>query len=167
MFALIYTGDIHWFSGGKLNVSYNCIDRHVEKKGDQTAILWEGDEPGDSRSISFKELLSEVSRISNLLKSKGVSKGDVVTIYMPMIPEIAMVMLACTRIGALHSVVFAGFSSESLKDRILDCDSKWVFTSDEGKRGGKTIRLKVAESAFFTKSWSYIFKINNFISILN
>ena len=138
----IEDGNINWFAGGKLNVCYNCVDRHLEKKGDQTAILWESDEPGESRSISFKELSMEVSRISNLLKSKGVKKGDVVTIYMPMMPELAMVMLACTRIGALHSVVFAGFSSESLKDRILDCDSKWIFTADEGKRGGKTVKLK-------------------------
>lgn len=135
-------GDIRWFEGGKLNVSYNCIDRHLAKCADQIAIIWEADDPCEGRSITYSELSTEVSKIANVMKAQGVKKGDVVTIYMPMIPEIAFVMLACARIGAVHSVVFAGFSSDSLKDRILDGNSKWVFTADEGKRGGKNIPLK-------------------------
>jgi acetyl-CoA synthetase len=135
-------GDYNWFTGGKLNVSYNCIDRHLPSKGNQTAIIWESDEPGEGRSISYQELFQNVCQIANYMKSMGISKGDVVTLYMPMIPELPMVMLACTRIGAIHSVVFAGFSSTSLQDRINDCNSRWVFTADQGKRGGKIIPLK-------------------------
>lgn len=139
-----YKGDvsIKWYEGSKLNVSYNCIDRHLETRGDQTAIIWEGDDPNDDQKISYKELHKQVCKLSNALKNHGVQKGDVVTIYMPMIPEAAYAMLACTRIGAIHSVVFGGFSPEALKGRILDCDSKFVITADEGVRGGKAIPLK-------------------------
>jgi len=135
-------GDIKWFEGGKLNASYNCIDRHLSTRADQVAIIWEADEPGEGKSITYKELAAEVMKIANVMKAHGVQKGDVVTIYMPMIPEIAYVMLACSRIGAVHSVVFAGFSSDSLRDRIVDGNSKWLFTADEGKRGGKFVALK-------------------------
>lgn len=141
-------GDVNWFANGKLNACYNCIDKHVSEKGDQVAIIWEGDEPDLNKKITYRELKVEVSRIANVMKSKGVKKGDVVTIYMPMIPELAMTMLACARIGAIHSVVFAGFSAESLKGRILDCNSKFLFTTDEGLRGGKAIKLKgIADTA--------------------
>ncbi|CCI46010.1 unnamed protein product [Albugo candida] len=137
------SGDVAWFLNGKLNVSYNCIDRHVLKgKDEKTAIIWEADDIGTGRSISFRELLRETCRVANLMKHFGVRKGDTVAIYMPMIPEIASVMLACTRIGAVHSVVFAGFSSDSLRDRIQDARCKWIFTSDEGKRGGRILPLK-------------------------
>jgi acetyl-CoA synthetase len=133
---------MQWFVDGKLNASHCCIDQHLEKKGDQVAIIFEGDELGDVRNITFKELHQGVCRIANAMLSKGVRKGDTVTVYMPMIPELAMVMLACTRIGAIHSVVFAGFSAESLRDRIVYAKSKYVFTTDEGKRGGRTLPLK-------------------------
>tara|TARA_Y100000588_G_scaffold71156_2_gene73078 strand:- start:1587 stop:3530 length:1944 start_codon:yes stop_codon:yes gene_type:complete len=133
---------IRWFEGGKLNVSVNCIDRHMATRGDQTAILWEGDDPANSKAITFRELHSHVCRMSNVLKAQGVGKGDRVTIYMPMIPEVAYAMLACTRIGAVHSVVFGGFSPDSLADRIHDCDSNCVITADEGVRGGRSIPLK-------------------------
>ena len=136
------TGDASWFSGGKLNVSANCIDRHLEKRGDQTAIIWEGDNPAESAQITYKKLHHNVSRLANVLKSRGVKKGDRVCIYMPMIPEAAYAMLACTRIGAVHSVVFGGFSPDSLRDRILDADCRTVITADEGVRGGKFIPLK-------------------------
>ncbi|MDG2250453.1 MAG: acetate--CoA ligase [Gammaproteobacteria bacterium] len=131
-----------WFTGGKLNVAYNCIDRHLEKRAEQTAIIWEGDEPSDDKRITYRQLHNHVCRLSNALKTRGVSKGDRVCIYMPMIPEAAYAMLACTRIGAIHSVVFGGFSPESLKDRILDSDCQTVITADEGVRGGRTIPLK-------------------------
>jgi|TARA_B110000438_G_scaffold302021_1_gene358470 acetyl-CoA synthetase len=131
-----------WFTGGKLNVAYNCIDRHLEKRAEQTAIIWEGDEPSDDKKITYRQLHNHVCRLSNALKARGVSKGDRVCIYMPMIPEAAYAMLACTRIGAVHSVVFGGFSPESLKDRILDSDCQTVITADEGVRGGRTIPLK-------------------------
>src|SRR6185312_9146392 len=133
---------IRWFEGGRLNVSANCLDRHLKTRGEQTAILWEGDDPGDVRRISYKELHAEVCRLGNLLKKRGVKKGDRVCIYMPMVPEAAMAMLACARIGAVHSVVFGGFSPESLKDRILDSDCQLLITADEGIRGGKKIPLK-------------------------
>ncbi len=133
---------IKWFEGGQLNVSTNCIDRHLEKRGDQVAIIWEGDDPTVSKSITYRELHEEVCRFANVLKSRGVKKGDRVTIYMPMIPEAAYAMLACTRIGAIHSVVFGGFSPDSLAGRIHDCDSTCVITADEGVRGGKPIPLK-------------------------
>ena len=136
------SGDIRWFEGAKLNASYNCLDRHLESKGDDTAIIWEGDEPGDERLISYRELHGEVSRFGNLLKSRGVSKGDRVAIYMPMIPEAAVAMLGCARIGAIHSVVFGGFSPDSLRDRILDSDCRVIVTADEGPRGGRNVPLK-------------------------
>ena len=134
--------EIKWFYDGKLNVSYNCIDRHLEKKGDKTAIIWEGDDPQESKYISYRELHLEVCLMANVLKSKGVKKGDRVTIYMPMIPEATYAMLACARIGAIHSVVFGGFSPDSIADRIIDCKSDYVITSDEGYRAGKIIPLK-------------------------
>ena len=133
---------IKWYEDGVLNVSYNCIDRHIEKFGDKVAILWEGDDPADTKKITYRELLIEVCRFSNGLKSLGINKGDRVTIYMPMIPEAAVAMLACTRIGAIHSVVFGGFSPEALAGRLEDCNSKFIITSDEGVRGGKIIPLK-------------------------
>ena len=133
---------IKWFINGKLNVSYNCLDRHLPDRSDQTAIIWEGDEPAQDRRISYKELYENVCRFANVLKSRGVGKGDCVSIYMPMIPEAAVAMLACTRIGAIHSVVFGGFSPNALKDRILDSDCKVVITADEGVRGGRKVPLK-------------------------
>ncbi|EJM17199.1 acetate--CoA ligase [Pseudomonas sp. GM18] len=136
------TGDASWFAGGKLNVSYNCIDRHLEKRGDQIAIIWEGDDPAESTQITYKKLHHNVCRLANVLKSRGVKKGDRVCIYMPMIPEAAYAMLACARIGAIHSVVFGGFSPDSLRDRILDADCRTVITADEGVRGGKFVPLK-------------------------
>ncbi|CAH0303334.1 acetyl-CoA synthetase [Pseudomonas frederiksbergensis] len=136
------TGEASWFAGGKLNVSYNCIDRHLEKRGDQTAIIWEGDDPAESIQITYKKLHHNVCRLANVLKSRGVKKGDRVCIYMPMIPEAAYAMLACARIGAIHSVVFGGFSPDSLRDRILDADCRTVITADEGVRGGKFVPLK-------------------------
>ncbi len=134
--------NIKWFEGAKLNVSYNCLDRHLETRGDQTAIIWEGDDPDISKSITYKELHEEVCRFANVLKNRGVKKGDCISIYMPMIPEAAVAMLACTRIGAVHSIVFGGFSPEALKDRILDSDCQVVITADEGIRGGKVAPLK-------------------------
>ncbi|MBP2300241.1 acetate--CoA ligase [Azospirillum picis] len=136
--------DVHirWFHDGTLNVSANCIDRHLATRGDQTAILFEGDDPGVSKAITYRELHEKVSRLANVLKKNGVKKGDRVTIYLPMIPEAAYAMLACTRIGAIHSIVFGGFSPDSLKDRIVDCDSHFVITSDEGLRGGRKVPLK-------------------------
>ncbi len=135
-------GEAAWFIDGKLNVSTNCIDRHLEKRGEQTAIIWEGDDPADSRNISYRELHEQVCRLANVLKERGVRKGDRVCLYMPMIPEAAFAMLACARIGAVHSVVFGGFSSDALRDRINDADCQAVITADEGVRGGKTIPLK-------------------------
>ena len=133
---------IKWFEDGALNVSANCIDRHLAKRGNQIAILWEGDDPKDSKHITYKQLHEEVCKFANVLKVRGVQKGDRVTIYMPMIPEAAYAMLACTRIGAVHSIVFGGFSPDSLAGRIVDCDSKVVITADEGVRSGKAIPLK-------------------------
>ncbi len=135
-------GDAHWFVDGKLNACYNCIDRHLPHKADDTAIIWEGDSPDDSRHISYQLLFGQVCRLANVLKKNGVEKGDRVCIYMPMIPEAVYAMLACARIGAVHSVVFGGFSPESIKDRILDSDCRTVITADQGLRGGKTIPLK-------------------------
>ena len=134
--------NIKWFTKAKLNVSYNCLDRHLEKRGDQIAIIWEGDEPDVDKRITYRELHTEVCKLANVLKSRGIKKGDCISIYMPMIPEAAVAMLACTRIGAIHSVVFGGFSPEALKDRILDSDCKLVITADEGIRGGRTVPLK-------------------------
>jgi acetyl-CoA synthetase len=135
-------GDIRWFSGGQLNISHNCIDRHLAKRGDQVALIWEGDDPKDSASITYKQLHEQVCRLANVLRQRGVKKGDRVCIYMPMIPEAAYAMLACTRIGAVHSVVFGGFSPDALRDRILDADCRTVITADEAVRGGKLIPLK-------------------------
>jgi acetyl-CoA synthetase len=133
---------IRWFADGQTNVSANCLDRHLAERGDQTAIIWEGDEPGETRSVTYRELQQQVCCFANVLKAKGVSKGDRVTLYLPMIPEAAAAMLACTRIGAIHSIVFGGFSPDSLANRIVDCDSRLVITADEGCRGGKRIPLK-------------------------
>lgn len=135
-------GQAAWFKGGKLNVAYNCIDRHLGKRADQVAIIWEGDEPADSQQITYAQLHEQVCRLANVLKSRGVAKGDRVCIYMPMIPEAAFAMLACARIGAVHSVVFGGFSPEAMRDRIQDADCHAVITADEGVRGGKRIPLK-------------------------
>ena len=135
-------GRAEWFKGGKLNVAYNCIDRHLEKRGEQIAIIWEGDNPAESAHITYNKLHHNVSRLANVLKRRGVRKGDRVCIYMPMIPEAAYAMLACARIGAVHSVVFGGFSPDALRDRILDADCRTVITADEGVRGGKYIPLK-------------------------
>ena len=143
---------IKWFEDGALNVSANCIDRHLDKRGDQIAIIWEGDDPKDSKHITYRQLHAEVCRFANVLKNRGVKKGDRVTIYMPMIPEAAYAMLACTRIGAVHSVVFGGFSPDSLAGRIIDCDSKVVITADEGLRGGKPIPLKKNTDAAVAKA---------------
>ena len=135
-------GHIRWFEGGKLNACVNCVDRHLETRGDQTALIWEGDDPADDDRITYKELYEHVCRMANVLKSRDVKKGDRVCIYMPMIPEAVYAMLACARIGAVHSVVFGGFSPESIKDRILDSDCQTVITADEGVRGGKPVPLK-------------------------
>jgi len=133
---------IKWFAGGKLNVSWNCLDRHLETRGDQTAIIWECDDPAVDKKITYRELHADVCCFANVLKDRGVKKGDCVSIYMPMIPEAAVAMLACTRIGAVHSIVFGGFSPEALKDRILDSDCKVVITADESVRGGRNTLLK-------------------------
>ena len=139
-----FTGNvsIKWYEDGQTNVSYNCIDRHLKKRGDQTAIIWEGDNPYEDRKITYRELHDHVCRLANVMKANGVKKGDRVTIYMPMVPEAAFAMLACTRIGAIHSVVFGGFSPDALAGRIVDCRSDFVITADEGLRGGKTVPLK-------------------------
>ena len=135
-------GEVEWFKAGKLNACFNCVDRHLETCGDKTAIIWEGDDPKDNEKISFQTLHKNVCKFANLLKSRNVKKGDRVCIYMPMVPEAAYAMLACARIGAIHSVVFGGFSIESLKDRILDSDCTTVITANEGLRGGKLVPLK-------------------------
>jgi acetyl-CoA synthetase len=137
-----HEGKIRWFEGAKLNVSYNCLDRHLETRADQVAIIWEGDDPGVDEEITYRELHEKVCRLANVLKSRGVKKGDRVCIYLPMIPEAAVAMLACTRIGAVHSIVFGGFSPEALKDRIQDSGCEVVITSDEGMRGGRSVSLK-------------------------
>ena len=133
---------IRWFADGVLNVSANCLDRHLATRGDDVAIIWEGDDPADSRKISYREAHAEVCRMANVLKANGVQKGDRVTIYLPMIPEAAFAMLACTRIGAIHSVIFGGFSPDSIAGRVLDCQSNFVITADEGLRGGRIVPLK-------------------------
>ena len=134
--------DIKWFADGTLNVSANCLDRHLAERGDQVAIIWEGDEPGDVRHITYRELYEQVNRFANALRGQDVHRGDLVTLYMPMIPEAAVAMLACARIGAVHSVVFGGFSPEALAGRIIDCRSKVVITADEALRGGRHLPLK-------------------------
>ncbi len=143
---------IKWFEDGKTNISYNCIDRHLDKRGNQVAIIWEGDEPKDDKKITYKELHAEVCRWANVLKARGAKKGDRITIYMPMIPEAAYAMLACARIGAIHSVVFGGFSPDSLAGRIEDCKSTIVVTADEGVRGGRKIPLKANTDAACDKA---------------
>ena len=135
-------GRVEWFRGATLNASYNCIDRHLPARGGQTAIIWEGDDPNDDKAVTYQELHDEVCRLSNALTARGVGKGDRVCIYLPMIPEAAYAMLACARIGAIHSVVFGGFSPNSLKDRILDSDCRVLITADEGMRGGRAVPLK-------------------------
>jgi len=136
------TAEIAFFEGGELNVSANCLDRHLATRGDQTAIIWEGDNPANDRHITYRELHEEVCQFANVLKANGVKKGDRVTVYLPMIPELAVTMLACARIGAVHSVIFAGFSPNSIRDRVEDCKSDMVITADEGLRGSKVIPLK-------------------------
>ena len=133
---------IKWFEDGRTNVAYNCVDRHLETRGDQTAIVWEGDDPDESKHITYRELHAQVCRMANVLRNRGVSKGDRVTIYLPMIPEAAYAMLACARLGAIHSIVFGGFSPDSLAGRIEGCASKVVITADEGLRGGRKVALK-------------------------
>ncbi len=139
-----YSGDvsIKWFEDGTLNVAANCLDRHLAKRGDQTAIIWEGDDPKDSAHITYRDLHERVCRLANALTTLGAKKGDRITIYLPMIPEAAVAMLACARVGAIHSVVFGGFSPESLAGRIQDCDSSMLITADEGLRGGRKVPLK-------------------------
>ena len=134
--------EIKWFEDGVLNVSQNCIDRHLATRGEQVALIWEGDDPADSDTITYRQLHEHVCRFANALKARKVKKGDRVTIYMPMIPEAVYAMLACARIGAVHSVIFGGFSPDSIAGRITDCESTAVITADEGIRGGKTIPLK-------------------------
>ena len=133
---------IKWFEDGTLNACYNCVDRHVAKRGDQTALIWEGDDPKDAKTVTYRQLLAEVSRFANVLKKQGVKKGDRVTIYMPMILEAAYAILACARIGAVHSVIFGGFSPDSIAGRVDDCKSDVIVTADEGLRGGRKIPLK-------------------------
>ncbi|MEL0304401.1 MAG: acetate--CoA ligase, partial [Rhodobiaceae bacterium] len=142
-------GDLHinWFADGTLNAAANCLDRHLARRADQTAIIWEGDDPADSRHITYAELHEEVCRFANVMKAEGAKKGDRITIYMPMIPEAAVAMLACARIGAVHSVVFGGFSPDALAGRIQDCDSNMVITADEGVRGGRAVPLKANTDA--------------------
>ncbi|TXL82029.1 acetate--CoA ligase [Vineibacter terrae] len=148
-----FTGDVHirWFHDGVLNVAANCIDRHLARRGDQTAIIWEGDDPAESKHITYREMHAQVCRLANALKTQGVKKGDRVTIYLPMIPEAAYAMLACARIGAIHSVVFGGFSPDSLVNRIEDCGSSIVITADEGLRGGRKVPLKANADAALKK----------------
>jgi acetyl-CoA synthetase len=140
-----FTGDvsIKWFEDGVLNASANCLDRHLATRGDQVAIIWEGDDPNDSKHVTYRQLHAEVCRMANVLKSLGAEKGDRITIYLPMVVEAAVAILACARIGAIHSVVFGGFSPDSLANRIQDCDSKLLITADEGRRGGRRVPLKV------------------------
>jgi len=142
---------IKWFEDGITNAAYNCVDRHVASRGDQVAIIWEGDDPSESRHITYRELHDEVCRFANVLRNRGVEKGDRVTIYMPMIPETAFAMLACARLGAIHSVVFGGFSPDSLAGRIEDCRSKFIVTADEGLRGGRKVPLKANVDAALAK----------------
>ncbi|MGA0912194.1 MAG: AMP-binding protein, partial [Candidatus Puniceispirillaceae bacterium] len=141
--------DLHikWYADGTLNAAANCLDRHLATRGEQTAIIWEGDEPDQHRHISYRELHEDVCKFANVLKANGAKKGDRITIYMPMIPEATVAMLACVRIGAVHSVVFGGFSPDALAGRIQDCDSTMVITADEGVRGGRPIPLKANTDA--------------------
>jgi len=151
-----YTGDVHikWFHDGTLNVAANCLDRHLAKRGDQTAIIWEGDDPNESAHITYRDLHERVCRLSNAMTDLGVKPGDRVTIYLPMIPEAAVAMLACARIGAVHSIVFGGFSPDALAGRIQDCDSSLLITADEGLRGGRKVPLKVNADKALETCWS-------------
>ena len=151
-----FTGDVHikWFEDGTLNVAANCLDRHLAKRGDQTAIIWDGDNPNESAHITYRDLHERVCRLANALEGLGAKKGDRITIYLPMIPEAAVAMLACARIGAIHSVVFGGFSPDSLAGRIQDCDSSLLITADEGLRGGRKVPLKVNADQALETSWS-------------
>ncbi len=163
---------IKWFEDGNLNVSYNCIDRHAKNYPDKVAIIWEGDDPNETKKITYKDLLINVSKAANVLKKIGVKKGDRVTIYLTMIPELAYIMLACARIGAVHSIIFGGFSAESIAGRIKDCKSEYVVTADEGIRGGKTIPLKITtdkalESCPDVKKCLVIKRTNNEIKLNN
>ena len=163
---------IKWFEDGTLNASYNCIDRHLKNNGNKTAIIWEGDNPDEQKSITYNELYKNVCKFANVLKKLGAKKGDRITIYMPMIPEAAYAMLACTRIGAIHSVVFGGFSPEALAGRIEDCNSNLIITADEGIRGGKTIPLKqntdeALKKASSCKKWLFIKRTNGDINWIN
>ena len=145
-----YAADDHhirWFEDGTLNACANCVDRHLAERGDQVAIIWEGDDPAEDSTLTYRELHAAVSRFANGLLSLGARKGDRITIYLPMIPEAAIAMLACARIGAIHSVVFGGFSPDSLAGRIQDCDSSLIITADEGLRGGRAIPLKANTDA--------------------
>ncbi|WP_048307627.1 acetate--CoA ligase [Halomonas sp. PR-M31] len=143
--------DIRWFEDGELNVSANCLDRHLEKRGDQPAIIWEGDDPNESKTLTYRQLHEQTCQLANAYKALGVGKGDVVTLYMPMIPEAAMAMLACARIGAIHSVVFGGFSPDALAQRVVDAQSKLIITADESVRGGKRVPLKDNVDAAMTR----------------
>jgi acetyl-CoA synthetase len=156
---------IKWFEDGTLNAAYNCIDRHLPKRADQVAIIWEGDDPKDSKHITYQELHDEVCRMANILRNRNVEKGDRVTIYLPMIPEAAYAMLACARIGAVHSVVFGGFSPDSLAGRIEDCQSKVVITADEGLRGGRKVPLKANTDAAIAKVASTGFSVDHVIVV--
>ena len=150
--------DIRWFEDGSLNASVNCLDRHLETRGDQTAIIWEGDDPADSKHITYRELHAQTGKLANALKELGIGKGDVVTLYMPMIPEAAVAMLACARIGAVHSVVFGGFSPDAVAQRVIGADSKLVITADESVRGGKQVPLKDNVDAALTRPGTDIAK---------
>jgi Acyl-coenzyme A synthetases/AMP-(fatty) acid ligases len=143
-FSWIDKNNIHfsWFAGGKLNASYNCLDRHLENNGNKIAIIWQGEQENEVRTFTYQQLYEQVCIFSNVLKNKGIKSGDTVCIYMPMVPEAVIAMLACARIGAIHSVVFGGFSGASLKDRIIDCKCKLLITADGGMRGGKIYPLK-------------------------
>jgi acetyl-CoA synthetase len=143
---------IRWFEDGTTNAAYNCVDRHLETRGDQVAIIWEGDDPSESRSYTYRQLHAEVCRFANVLRNRGVERGDRVTIYLPMIPEAAFAMLACARLGAIHSVVFGGFSADAIAGRISDCRSRMVITADEGLRGGRKVPLKANVDAAIEKS---------------
>ncbi|MGV2470374.1 AMP-binding protein, partial [Bacillus subtilis] len=134
--------NIQWFEDGTLNLSANCLDRHLATRGDQTAIIWEGDDPSASKNVTYRELHHDVCQFANVLKKQGIRKGDVVAIYMPMVVEAAVAMLACARIGAIHTVIFAGFSPEAVSGRVIDCKAKLIITSDEGLRAGRAIPLK-------------------------
>jgi len=147
-----FEGDVHirWYEDGTLNASASCLDQHLTERPDQVAIIWEGDDPGMTRSVTYRELHAEVCRFSNALKGLGVKRGDRITIYLPMVVEAAVAMLACARLGAIHAIVFGGFSPDSLANRIQDCDSTVLITADEGRRGGRKVALKANADAALT-----------------